>query len=339
MNIRTSDRTRRALALAALLPLLLAWLPARAPAQLYGRKPDYSNPQLYLAAGPQSAVQASPEELRAEIGLSTAPAADELVPAVFGWLAAGFKASAEGGRLIGKTTADGLLRSRSLSGCHDWALVFSAVLRRLGYPALMADAAGIKWAKEHKSGGSFSGHVFVEAYLDGRWMLIDAASGRYVKEYDPSNPVIPLAVGGESEGLYVLFKGLDPRAYGISADGALRSKMEAFAARLPGLRLNYPAYKVLAPRGPAQGAPQVREEDADGPCRQTPCARRPGRGTVVQVGKWDLLVEKKDGAYYAHRYPYGLIFNAPEAGTEKFATLKAVNDYLAGLAEAGEKKD
>ncbi len=231
----------------AALFLLLA-LPACAAAQLYGGSPDYKRPELYLAPGPQSALEMSAGALRAEIGVSSAAAAGELVPAVFNWLAAGFKASAEGGRLIGKTTASGLMKERRLSGCHDWALVFSAVLRRLGYPAIMADAAGIKWARAYKPGGPLSGHVFVEAYIGGRWTLIDSASGRYVTNYDPANPVLPLRAGDETEGYYVMFKGADPASYGISSDGELGRKMKDFASRLPRLKLSYPDYEIIAPR-------------------------------------------------------------------------------------------
>jgi len=245
----------------ALIALGLLWA-APARAQLFGESPDYDNPALYLAPGPQSGISLSAAALRAEIGVSTAANAEELVPAVYRWLT-GFKAGAAGGALIGKTTADGLLKGRYLSGCHDWALLFSSVLRRLGYPALMADAAGIKWARGY-DGGGFSGHVFAEAYLEGRWMLIDANTGRYVRNYDPRNPVIPLRVGGEAAGLYVMFKGVDPLSYGIAGSGDLNEKMKLFAARLPGLRLKYPAYTVTYSLVPGQDAVQAAPDESPG---------------------------------------------------------------------------
>lgn len=240
------------------LGLLLA---APATGQLFGESPDYDTPALYLVPGPQSAISMSAAALRAEIGVSTAANAEELVPAVYRWLT-GFGAGAAGGALIGKTTADGLLKDRHLSGCHDWALLFSSVLRRLGYPALMADAAGIKWARGYDGKGGFAGHVFAEAYLEGRWMLIDANTGRYVRNYDPRNPVIPLRVGGETAGLYVMFKGADPLSYGITGNNDLVEKMKLFAARLPELRLKYPAYIVTYSQVPGQDAVQV---PSDGP--------------------------------------------------------------------------
>lgn len=228
---------------AALLAVLL--FPAAASAQFYGEAPRYDSPALYLKPGPQSAVSMTPPQLRASLGISTAASAEQAMGAVFNWLSADFRASAAGGVLIGRTTADGLIKSRELSGCHDWALLFSAVMRRLGYPALMADAAGIKWARGYRSGGAMSGHVFAEVYADGGWLLVDPASGRYVKDYDPRNPVIPMEVGPESDGLYVMFKGADPKSYGITGNKVLTGKMRELAARLPGVKLNYPSYKVL----------------------------------------------------------------------------------------------
>jgi hypothetical protein len=321
--------------------LVLSFLcAAPARAQLFGAQPDYSNPALYLAPGPQSEVSMPAAALRAEIGVSTSADAEELVPAVYKWLVTGFSSDAAGGALVGKTTADGLLKSRYLSGCHDWALLFSSVARKLGYPALMADTAGIKWAREYNGGESFSGHALAEIYMEGRWMLVDATTGRYVRDYDPRNPVIPLRVGDENAGLYVIFKGVDPQSYGITGNGELVKSMQKLASLLPGLKLKYPAYVVSYSQVPAQeavrGAPdlaasQLREQDVDGACRQSPCKGHPCKGVVAQAGDWDILVEKADGVYYAHHYPRMYIFEKPETKTLKFSTLKEVNAYLTSL--------
>lgn len=44
---------------------------APARAQLFGEKPDYNNPALYLTPGPQSGISMPAAVLRAEIGVST----------------------------------------------------------------------------------------------------------------------------------------------------------------------------------------------------------------------------------------------------------------------------
>lgn len=332
--IMTASGTKVRAILAAQFAITAAiFSPHAAQAQLFGQKAYYADPALYLTAGSQSSVSMSVEELRKKTGVAAGADADVLVPALFNWLSSSFTASAEGGLLIGKTTADGLLQSRSLSGCHDWALLFSSVARKLGYPSLIADAAGIKWARKYKGKGGFSGHVLAEVYVGGSWVLVDAVSGRYIKDYDPQNLVIPLRVGGETEGLYVLFKGLDPESYGIVSNEQLQGKMKTFAKKLPGLTLIYPEYTVSYSRPEGGGIPSVSEEDAAGECRQAPCRRHPCKGVVVQAGEWDLLVEKQDGTYYAHHYPRGYIFSKEESKVRDFLTLKEVNDYITSLAK------
>ncbi|HBA61430.1 MAG TPA: hypothetical protein DCZ92_11565 [Elusimicrobia bacterium] len=299
-------------------------------AQLYGKKPDYKNPELYLKAGPQSGITMSAAELRAEIGVSTSAAYAELVEKTADWMFK-FKSTAEGGRLIGKTTADGLLKTRALSGCHDSALLFSSVMRKLGHPALMADTAGLDWARTHKKGGTYSGHVFAEVYLEGNWMLVDAGACRYIRDYNPENPVIPMTVGAETGGMYAMFKGVDPKTYGINSNEELIGKMNAFAAQLPKLNAAAPEYMISNCWRGTRASRQVSEEDAVSECRQHPCRQHPCKGKVVQAGNWDLLVEKHDGTYYVHHYPYSLIFSAAESKTLEFKDLKAVNDYIGSL--------
>lgn len=298
-------------------------------AQFYGEKPDYKKPALYLKAGPQSEITMSAAELRAEIGISTGAKYGELVEGVFKWMS-GFNSTAEGGRLIGKTTADGLLKTKALSGCHDSALLFSSVMRRLGYPALMADTAGLDWARKYKDGGSFSGHVFAEVYLDGKWMLVDATACRYIREYDPANPVIPMTVGDEAGGLYALFKGPDPLTYGIGSNEELTRKMTEFAAKLP-LKIKAPDYILFNCGYGGQETQKVLEGDADGDCRERPCLKHPCKGKVVQAGNWDMLVERHNGTFYIHHYPYTFIFIKKESKVLEFKDLDAVNEYIGSL--------
>lgn len=80
--------------------------------------------------------------------------------------------------------------------------------------------------------------------------------------------------------------------------------------------------------------PVISEEETSGECRQSPCQRHPHKGTVVQAGAWDLLVEKKDGQYHAHHYRRSFIFMEAEVKDLKFPTLKALNEYIAEAARA-----
>ena len=123
-----------------------------------------------------------------------------------------------------------ILDERTLTGCHDHGLLLASLLRMYGVPAIMVDATGIGWALRYTDEVTyFSGHVFVEAFLGGQWMLFDSTSGAYIAEYDQSNPVIPLTTPAEPRGYYVMYKGLDPADYGITAIHQLNATQVRFA--------------------------------------------------------------------------------------------------------------
>jgi hypothetical protein len=167
-----------------------------------------------------------------------------MVGKIYAWLGT-FGNSPDGGASIGKNTASGLLGGRTLYGCTDWALLASSVLRAAGTPALMADTVGLDWMKDFRNGKpgiGYQGHAFVEAYIEGRWILIEHNSRTYYSDYDPSDPVIPMPVGPEKTGFYVMRKGVDPAAYGISDVSRLNALMEDFACRDLG-RITRPRYE------------------------------------------------------------------------------------------------
>jgi hypothetical protein len=147
-------------------------------------------------------------------------------------------------------TVDELLESRQLGGCHDHGLVYAAVVRELGYPAVMARTCSIAWVKSFRAGekGPHVGHVFVEVYVRGRWVLIDSTNGWYVPEgYDPADPAIPLTgnIAGssiENEGFYVERKGTDTWGFGIHSPKESTQAMDEFALQLDVGAIVHPEY-------------------------------------------------------------------------------------------------
>lgn len=227
--------------------LLALLIPPLLRAQPYTPSPDYSNPARYLAPGTQSALAegtvarvAKEAGLRGDRGLAD-------VGSVYNWAKREFETYSGGGSQVGRTTAAQLEASRRLSGCHDWGLLISAVLRSLGYPAIMVEAAGIDWARRSRAGtaDSFTGHVFIELFVSGRWILLDSTNGRFLDGYDPSEPVVPMPVYTEKSGFYVLYKGVDPAGYGITDIRKLNDSMLAFARDLGNLDLRAPDYRLM----------------------------------------------------------------------------------------------
>jgi transglutaminase-like putative cysteine protease len=207
---------------------------------------DYRNPQQYLSQGDQTLIS----DLSVLDGLRSEEQSIEHLGTIYRWLKAEFEGYEGGGQTIGVVTVDQLLEERRLSGCNDHGLVFAAVARHLGYPAIMVITNSIAWMDQYQEGEAegFVGHVFVEIYMKGKWVLIDSTNGWYVEEgYDPTNPVIPLKgnIAGTSEetfGFYVILKGIDHWALGIHSQNDLHQAMIEIATQLVLETIAYPEY-------------------------------------------------------------------------------------------------
>jgi len=212
---------------------------------------DYAQPEKYLAQGEQSQIS-NPAVLDSLRGREKSLAH---LGEIYQWLHRRFTSYSAGGATIGKATVDQLLASRRLGGCHDYALVYGAVARELGYPALMVDTANVEWIKRFQKGeqGPHVGHVFVEVFLIDKWVLVDPTGGPYVENgYDPTKPAFREAGGGDyggaSNGYYAMWKGIDTRACGVHSNEDNTHAMDSFARQVDVTTVTYLAYvwKVFA---------------------------------------------------------------------------------------------
>jgi transglutaminase-like putative cysteine protease len=208
---------------------------------------DYANPQQNLEQGEQSQIS-DPTVLDS---LRTQEQSMDQLDKIYRWLHSEFTPNNNGGRSIGTVTVDQLLVERQLGGCHDYALIFAAVARHFGYPAVMADTYSIVWIKQFQAGeqDGYIGHVFVEVYVADKWVLVDPTNGWYLEgSYDPADPVIPLKgrIAGSSDeiyGFYVDRKGTDTWGYGITSPSELKKAMRELAGQLDLDAIVYPEYE------------------------------------------------------------------------------------------------
>lgn len=209
---------------------------------------DYAHPEQYLVQGEQSQIS-NPEvldRLRAD-----EPSLTHLGK-IYRWLKNEFTAYSAGGSTIGVVTVDQLLEKRRLGGCHDHGLVYAAVVRELGYPAIMIRTVSIAWVEQFQADEEKAklhiGHVFVEVYVDDKWVLIDSTNGWYVEDgYDPADAIIPLKgnIAGSSKeiyGFYVECKGIDIWAFGIHSPAESTEAMDELARQLNLEDIVYPDY-------------------------------------------------------------------------------------------------
>ncbi|MBI5303981.1 MAG: hypothetical protein HY868_17735 [Chloroflexi bacterium] len=204
---------------------------------------DYGQPEKYRAQGDQTRLS-DPSVINSLRGKAQSIAH---LGEIYFWIKREFKTWSAGGSTIGAITTDQLMKERRLGGCHDWGLVYASVARDLGYPVVMIDTAGIAWAKRFLANqkGGYAGHVFVEVFVAGKWVLVDSTNNWYVETgYDPANPVIPINMGNETEGLFVMRKGVDTWGYGIRSNNELTRLMEESARQIKLELLQYPPYIV-----------------------------------------------------------------------------------------------
>jgi transglutaminase-like putative cysteine protease len=207
---------------------------------------DYTNPTQYLVQGEQSKIN----DVTAIDHLRGHDQGIDQLTQIYRWLQGDFSNFSARGSTIGTVIADELLESRQLGGCHDYGLLYAAIARELGYPAVMIDTYSIAWIEsyQNETAKGHIGHVFVEIYMDEKWVLVDPTNGWYVEVgYDPSLPVIPLkaSVAGSSKeiyGFYVDLKGIDSWSYGVHNNKELTEKMDKCASELDLSMLTYPDY-------------------------------------------------------------------------------------------------
>ncbi len=219
---------------------------------------DYGNPGEYLASGSQTTLTSSDRAMiRQELGDLGSRLND--VKAIFRWKQDHFTTEHAKGAFLGTRTVNESMKTRTLTGCNDHANLLAAVLRMHGIPAIIVNAAGIQWARDYVSRKQkgirsprtkgkkegFKGHAFVEAYVEGKWILINSTTGEYVPQgYVPTNPLIPMPNRAEPIGYYAYSKGLDQASTGVHSMRDSRRKMVSVAPTIAQLTIKMPPYSI-----------------------------------------------------------------------------------------------
>ena len=90
-------------------------------------------------------------------------------------------------------TADELFKSGTLGGCSNYALVAATLFRALEIPARMVLTANVDWMLAYRKNNLLisTGHVFIEAYLEDCWCLVDPTYRIVFTDYDPASHNYP----------------------------------------------------------------------------------------------------------------------------------------------------
>jgi hypothetical protein len=89
---------------------------------------------------------------------------------------------------------DQIIDDGTLGGCADHSIVFGALSRACGIPTVWVKTMDYDWIRDfklHGPIGSWRGHVFLELYIQNRWLLLDAQGMILYEDYNTSSHFFP----------------------------------------------------------------------------------------------------------------------------------------------------
>lgn len=168
---------------------------------------DYQSPQKYLgipdSVGNSVQIAAQARKLKAKQD-------QQSVANVLDWMNENLKCQAD--LAYHWRNYDTVIRDGCYGSCADYAIVCGGLLRGAGIPAVWVKTMDVSWIQDFKKGRPFqswSGHVFLEVYLDGKWVLLDPGARQLYLNYSTGARLLP---GNR----FAYHKGNDPQAMVMS---------------------------------------------------------------------------------------------------------------------------
>jgi hypothetical protein len=106
------------------------------------------------------------------------------------------------------------VKDKCYGGCADYSIVCGALLRSAGIPTIWVKTMDVDWIwalKKKKNWDAWKGHVFLEIYVEGRWVLFDPGAKTIYSDYSTSSRILP---GNR----FAYHKGDDPKQMVMSLD-------------------------------------------------------------------------------------------------------------------------
>jgi hypothetical protein len=170
---------------------------------------DYSRPENYLVLHESMESEARIREVAAKIKAKTA---EQTLLAINEWISRNLHY--DDSAAYSWRSFDQVVDDHRYGGCADYALVFASLSRACGIPTVFVKTMDVSWIVNYRQSGiedSWSGHVFLEVYIDGGWRLLDPEACVLYENYIPASRILP--------GLrYAYDKGSDPGALVLSTD-------------------------------------------------------------------------------------------------------------------------
>ena len=170
---------------------------------------EYAAPEKYLAIaetlgdGAEIARQAA--ELKGESDRET-------IRNVLAWMDETLKYDGE--KAYAWRNFDTVVKEQCYGGCADQGIVCGVLLKGAGIPTVWVKTMDVDWIWDFKNDRrleAWSGHVFLEVYVDGKWVLLDPGAKLLYEDYSPTARILP---GNR----FAYHKGDDPKAMVMSLE-------------------------------------------------------------------------------------------------------------------------
>ena len=163
---------------------------------------DYGSPKKYLqvaeSLGNRDAILKQANSLKGPNDRAT-------LTNVLRWINTDLKYDGE--RAYEWRNFDTVVTQKCYGGCADQAIVCGVLLQSAGIPTVWVKTMDVDWIwdfKKERRVTSWSGHVFLEIYLEGQWVLLDSGASRIYTDYSTGSRILP---GNR----FAYHKGSDPR--------------------------------------------------------------------------------------------------------------------------------
>jgi hypothetical protein len=196
---------RAALLCAFILALGITGTPASEPEV---DSVDYTTPEKYLdfpdSLGNKTVIKEQAEKLKGATDRDT-------ICNVLDWMKQSLKY--DGKMPYRWRNYDDMVREKIYGGCADEGIFCGVLLKGAGIPVVWVKTMDVSWIWDFKKGRPFqswSGHVFLEVYVDHKWALLDPGGKTLYQDYLPKMRILP----GRR---FAYHKGNDPKAMIMSS--------------------------------------------------------------------------------------------------------------------------
>ena len=164
---------------------------------------NYIHPKKYLtfpdSLGNRAAILAQASKLKGKSDLDT-------IRSVLVWMDQNLKYDDK--KAYQWRNYDDVMREKTYGGCADQGVVCGVLLKGAGIPTVWVKTMDVAWIWDFKKGRPFtswSGHVFLEVFINGKWSLLDPGGKTLYQDYSPKMRILP----GQR---FAYHKGNDPKA-------------------------------------------------------------------------------------------------------------------------------